>query len=125
MNLEKYQQYSRIARGLEQADLVLKDARIINVFTEEIIRGDIGRFMGIHNKSGGSVAGSYSHQLCGRYQRGFQMQMAVNKSRTNIFSAKIPFFFALEAADSCYDPILNGNVSANDAFLRSGDRNRR
>ena len=31
MNLEKYQQYSRIARGLEQADLVLKDARIINV----------------------------------------------------------------------------------------------
>ena len=41
MNLEKYQQYSRIARGLEQADLVLKDARIINVFTEEIIRGDI------------------------------------------------------------------------------------
>ena len=41
MNLEKYQQYSKIARGLEQADLVLKDARIINVFTEEIIRGDI------------------------------------------------------------------------------------
>lgn len=25
MNLEKYQQYSRIARGLEKADLVLKD----------------------------------------------------------------------------------------------------
>ena len=39
MNLEKYQQYSRIARGLEKADLVLKDARIVNVFTEEIIRG--------------------------------------------------------------------------------------
>lgn len=31
MNLEKYQQYSRIARGLEKADLVLKDARIVNV----------------------------------------------------------------------------------------------
>ena len=41
MNLEKYKQYSRIARGLEKADLVLKDARIVNVFTEEIIRGDI------------------------------------------------------------------------------------
>ena len=41
MNLEKYQQYSRIARGLEKADLVLKDARIVNVFTEEIIRRDI------------------------------------------------------------------------------------
>ena len=37
MNLEKYQQYSRIARGLEKADLVLKDARIVNVFTEEFI----------------------------------------------------------------------------------------
>ena len=46
MNLEKYQQYSRIARGLEQADLVLKDARIINVFTEEIIRGDIAIYCG-------------------------------------------------------------------------------
>ena len=41
MNLEKYRQYSRIARGLEKADLVLKDGKIINVFTEEIIRGDI------------------------------------------------------------------------------------
>ena len=30
MNLEKYQQYSRIARGLEKADLVLKNARIVN-----------------------------------------------------------------------------------------------
>ena len=36
MNLEKYQQYSRIARGLEQADLVFKDARIINVFAETL-----------------------------------------------------------------------------------------
>lgn len=35
MNLEKYRQYSRIARGLEKADLVLKDGKIINVFTEE------------------------------------------------------------------------------------------
>ncbi len=30
MNLEKYQQYSRIARGFGK-DLVLKDARIVNV----------------------------------------------------------------------------------------------
>ena len=28
MNLEKYQQYSRIARGLEEAELVLKEMRI-------------------------------------------------------------------------------------------------
>ena len=66
MNLEKYQQYSRIARGLEQADLVLKDARIINVFTEEIIRGDIaiqdGIIAGI-----GSFQGKEERDLGGKY----------------------------------------------------------
>mgnify|MGYP000346585059 FL=1 len=66
MNLEKYQQYSRIARGLEKADLVLKDARIVNVFTEEIIRGDIaiqdGIIAGI-----GSFHGKEERDLAGRY----------------------------------------------------------
>ena len=47
MNLEKYQQYSRIARGLEKADLVLKDARIVNVFTEEIIAETLPYRMGL------------------------------------------------------------------------------
>ena len=66
MNLEKYQQYSRIARGLEKADLVLKDARIVNVFTEEIIRGAIaiqdGIIAGI-----GSFHGKEERDLAGRY----------------------------------------------------------
>ena len=66
MNLEKYQQYSRIARGLEKADLVLMDARIVNVFTEEIIRGDIaiqdGIIAGI-----GSFHGKEERDLAGRY----------------------------------------------------------
>ena len=66
MNLEKYQQYSRIARGLEKADLVLKDARIINVFTEEIVRGDIaiqdGSIAGI-----GSFHGKEERDLGGKY----------------------------------------------------------
>ena len=66
MNLEKYQQYSRIARGLEKADLVLKNARIVNVFTEEIIRGDIaiqdGIIAGI-----GSFHGKEERDLAGRY----------------------------------------------------------
>ena len=68
MNLEKYQQYSRIARGLEKANLVLKDARIVNVFTEEIIRGDIaiqdGIIAGI-----GSFHGKEERDLAGRYVR--------------------------------------------------------
>ena len=66
MNLEKYQQYSRIARGLEQADLVLKDARIINVFTEEIIRGDIAMQDGIIAGIG-SFQGKEERDLGGKY----------------------------------------------------------
>lgn len=66
MKLEKYQQYSRIARGLELAELVLKDAKIVNVFTEEIIRGDIaiqdGMIVGI-----GSFHGKEEHNLSGKY----------------------------------------------------------
>ena len=66
MNLEKYRQYSRIARGLEKADLVLKDGKIINVFTEEIIRGDIaiqdGLIVGI-----GSFEGKEERDLDGKY----------------------------------------------------------
>lgn len=41
MNLEKYKRCSDVARGLEKADLVLKNAKIVNVFTEEIVEGDI------------------------------------------------------------------------------------
>ena len=66
MNLEKYRRYSRIARGLEKADLVLKDGKIINVFTEEIIRGDIaiqdGLIVGI-----GSFEGKEERDLGGKY----------------------------------------------------------
>ena len=66
MNLEKYRQYSRISRGLEKADLVLKDGKIINVFTEEIIRGDIaiqdGLIVGI-----GSFEGKEERDLGGKY----------------------------------------------------------
>ncbi|MDD5804768.1 MAG: adenine deaminase [Clostridia bacterium] len=66
MNLEKYRQYSRIARGLEPAELVLKDGRIVNVFTEEIIRGDIaiqdGIIVGV-----GSFHGREERELDGKY----------------------------------------------------------
>ena len=41
MKLERFKKCSDIARGLEKADFVLKDAKIVNVFTEEIIEGDI------------------------------------------------------------------------------------
>ena len=41
MNLEMYKRCSDIARGLGKADLVLKNAKIVNVFTGEIVDGDI------------------------------------------------------------------------------------
>ena len=40
MNLEKYQQYSRIARGLER-QTGIEGCKDCECFTEEIIRGDI------------------------------------------------------------------------------------
>ena len=41
MKLQKYQKCSEVTRGLEKAELVLKNARIVNVFTREILKGDI------------------------------------------------------------------------------------
>ena len=56
-----------VAAGREKADLVLKGGRIINVFTEEIIDGDVaivdGRIAGI----GGPYEGNEEIHLEGRY----------------------------------------------------------
>ncbi len=66
MELKKFQRCSRVARGLEKADLVLKNAHIINVFTKEIIEGDIaiaeGMIAGI-----GEYAGETEKDLKGQY----------------------------------------------------------
>jgi len=55
-----------IARGKHQADLVLKNAQIINVFTHEILCGDVA----IHDEhiAGiGNYDGQQTHDLKGRY----------------------------------------------------------
>lgn len=66
MNLNGYGRGSRIARGLETADLVLKNAQIVNVFTGEIIKGDIaiadGKIAGI-----GSYTGAEERDLQGKF----------------------------------------------------------
>ena len=66
MKLQKYQKCSKITRGLEKAELVLKNARIVNVFTREILEGDIaiadGMIVGI-----GSYQGVEETDLSGRY----------------------------------------------------------
>ena len=41
MELKDYQRYSEITRGLKKSELVLKNAKIVNVFTGEIIEGDL------------------------------------------------------------------------------------
>ncbi|MFV0362678.1 MAG: adenine deaminase [Suipraeoptans sp.] len=64
--MKKYKKLSEITRGIKKADLCLKNARIINVFTEEIITGDIaikdGTIVGI-----GQYDGKENIDLCGRY----------------------------------------------------------
>ena len=66
MKLERFKKCSDIARGLEKADFVLKDAKIVNVFTEEIIEGDIaiadGMIAGI-----GTYKGIREKDLKGKY----------------------------------------------------------
>lgn len=41
VNKKTYAKYAKIARGLEKADLVLKNAKVVNVFTEEIYEADV------------------------------------------------------------------------------------
>ena len=57
MKLQKYQKCSKVTRGLRKAEFVLKNARIVNVFTREILEGDIaiqdGMIVGIGNYRSG------------------------------------------------------------------------
>ena len=66
MELEQYCEYSKVTRGKKQADLVLKNARIINVFTGEILPGNVavtdGMIVGI-----GDYQGKEEHDLKGKY----------------------------------------------------------
>lgn len=47
MELNNYLHYSRVARGFEKADLVFKNVNVVNVFTEEIIHGDVAVVEGL------------------------------------------------------------------------------
>ena len=66
MELEQYCEYSKVTRGEKQADLVLKNAQIINVFTGEILPGNVavtdGMIVGI-----GDYQGKEEHDLKGKY----------------------------------------------------------
>lgn len=66
MELKDYQRYSEITRGLKKSELVLKNAKIVNVFTGEIIEGDLaiedGIIVGI-----GSYEGKTERDMSGKY----------------------------------------------------------
>ena len=66
MKLEKYIGCSRAARKVEKADLVLKNARIVNVFTDRVEKGNIavknGMIVGI-----GDYEGVEEIDLAGQY----------------------------------------------------------
>ena len=66
MKLQKYQKCSEVTRGLEKAELVLKNARIVNVFTREILKGDIAIENGLISGIG-SYEGKKEIDLEGRY----------------------------------------------------------
>ena len=66
MKLQKYQKCSEVTRGLEKAELVLKNARIVNVFTREILNGDIAIENGLISGIG-SYEGKKKIDLEGRY----------------------------------------------------------
>lgn len=66
MKLQKYQKCSEVTRGLEKAELVLKNARIVNVFTREILNGDIAIANGLISGIG-SYEGKKEIDLEGRY----------------------------------------------------------
>ena len=66
MKLEKYMGCSKAARKLVPADLVLKNAKIVNVFTDRVEEGNIavtnGMIVGI-----GDFAGKEEIDLKGQY----------------------------------------------------------
>lgn len=66
MELNKYLHCSKAARGLERADLVLRNCNVINVFTEEIICADIaiteGIIVGV-----GEYSGNQEEDMTGKY----------------------------------------------------------
>ena len=66
MELKDYQRYSEITRGLKKSELILKNAKIVNVFTGEIIDGDLaienGIIVGI-----GSYEGKTERDMSGKY----------------------------------------------------------
>lgn len=66
MDIKDYRKYSEVTRGLKKAELVLKNAKIINVFTGEIEDGDVaienGIIVGI-----GSYDGETEKNMDGKY----------------------------------------------------------
>ncbi len=56
LSIEKFKRFLKQAQGVSPADLVLKDCTIVNVFTREMITGDVaicgGRIAGIGQYSG-------------------------------------------------------------------------
>lgn len=66
MEIEQYKKCSEVSRGIIKADIVFKNARIINVFTEEIIPGDVAVCNGIIAGIG-DYSGDVEIDLHGKY----------------------------------------------------------
>lgn len=66
MELSQYKKCSDVLRGLQKADFVLKNAKVVNVFTEEIQEADIAIVKGIIVGIG-NYEGTVEHDVSGKY----------------------------------------------------------
>ena len=116
MKLEKYIGCSRAARKLEKADLVLKNAKIVNVFTDRVEEGNVavknGMIVGI-----GDFEGEEEIDLHGQY-----LTSGFINSHLHLESTMInPQFLIAEAAQHgtttfIADPHEAANVSGTDGI---------
>ena len=86
---------------------------LIQDIINSIRTGYICRLMRIYNKCCSSTLCSLPDQLTRRHQSRFQMQMTVDKSRTDYFSFQINLCLSFICTDSDHNSICNSHITIN------------
>ena len=86
---------------------------LIQDIINSIRTGYICRLMRIYNKCCSSTLCSLPDQLTRRHQSRFQMQMTVDKSRTDYFSFQINLCLSFVCTDSDHNSICNSHITIN------------
>ena len=104
---------SRNTRRHHHINIRRRILRLIQNIINPIRTGHIRRLMRIHNKSRCTTLSRLPNQLPRRYQRRLQMQMTVNKSRTNHLTIQINLRLPLICTNTDHNPIRNSHISLN------------